>query len=72
MVHDRFHVSKHLNEAVDQTRRQEAAKLAENGDRRTLKQTRYLWLHGTVPEKHQASFAELLEMNLRDLRLWLA
>jgi len=70
IVHDRFHVSKHLNEAVDQTRRQEAAKLAENGDE-TLKQTRYLWLHGTVPEKHQASFAELLEMNLKTSRAWL-
>jgi transposase len=70
IVHDRFHVSKHLNEAVDQTRRQEAAKLAEKGDE-TLKKTRYLWLHGTVPENHQASFADLLEMNLKTSRAWL-
>jgi transposase len=40
IVHDRFHVAKHLNEAVDRTRRQEAAKLAEKGDE-TLKKTRY-------------------------------
>ena len=70
IVHDRFHVSKHLNEAVDQTRRQEAAKLAEKGDE-TLKKTRYLWLHGTVPEKHQTSFSDLLEMNLKTSRAWL-
>lgn len=70
IVHDRFHVAKHLNEAVDQTRRQEAAKLAEKGDE-TLKKTRYLWLHGTVPEKHQATFVDLLEMNLKTSRAWL-
>ncbi|HVX56684.1 MAG TPA: ISL3 family transposase [Candidatus Saccharimonadales bacterium] len=70
IVHDRFHVAKHLNKAVDQTRRQEAAKLAEKGDE-TLKKTRYLWLHGTVPEKHQATFADLLEMNLKTSRAWL-
>jgi transposase len=70
IVHDRFHVAKHLNDAVDQTRRQEAARLAEKGDE-TLKRTRYLWLHGTVPEQHQATFAELLEMNLKTSRAWL-
>ncbi|MBE7540408.1 MAG: transposase [Opitutaceae bacterium] len=70
IVHDLFHVSKHLNESVDQSRRQEAAKLAEKGDE-TLKQTRYPWLHGIVKEKHQASCAELLEMNLKTSRAWL-
>lgn len=70
IVHDRFHVAKHLNEAVDKTRREEATKLAERGDE-TLKQTRFLWLHGTVPEKYQATFEELLEMNLKTSRAWL-
>ena len=70
IVHDRFHIAKHLNEAVDRTRREESAKLAERGDD-TLKQTRFLWLHGTVPEKHQASFQDLLEMNLKTSRAWL-
>lgn len=69
IVHDRFHVSQHLNEAVDATRRDEARKLEAQGDE-TLKQTRWLWLHGTVPEKHQNSFAELLEMNLKTSRAW--
>jgi transposase len=67
--HDRFHVSQHLNDAVDKTRREEARRLEEKGDE-TLKQTRWLWLHGTVPEKHQATFAELLEMNLKTAKAW--
>lgn len=70
IVHDRFHVSQHLNEAVDKTRREEARRLEEKGDD-TLKSTRWLWLHGTVPEQHQATFAELLEMNLKTSRAWL-
>jgi len=69
IVHDRFHASKMLNEAVDKTRREEARRLEEKGDA-TLKHTRFLWLHGTVPEKQQASFAELLEMNLKTAKAW--
>ena len=45
VVHDRFHVSKHLGEAVDQTRRQEHRELAAQGDE-SLKGTKYLWLRG--------------------------
>jgi len=43
IVHDRFHISKHLKEAVDQVRRQEHKKLKKEGDE-TLTGTRYLWL----------------------------
>jgi transposase len=32
IVHDRFHVSKPLNEAVDKTRREESVKLAAKDD----------------------------------------
>jgi transposase len=70
IVHDRFHVSQHLNEAVDGTRREEAAKLAEKGDD-TLKHTRFFWLKAEVPEEHRATFADLLEMNLKTSRAWL-
>ena len=70
IVHDRFHVAKHLNEAVDRTRREESARLAARGDQ-SLRKTRYLWLQGTIPERHQASFGELLEMNLKTSRAWL-
>src|SRR5665213_2304139 len=44
IVHDKFHVAKLLNDAVDQTRRAEHQQLQAKGDD-TLKHTRYLWLH---------------------------
>lgn len=34
VVHDRFHISKHLNEAVDQVRPQEHKLLRSQGDER--------------------------------------
>lgn len=69
IVHDRFHVSKPLNEAVDQTRREEATKLAAEGDD-TLKRTRWDWLHGQTPDDRKERFEELLETNLRTARAW--
>src|ERR1035437_9043746 len=69
IVHDKFHVAKMLNEAVDQTRRAEHAALQSKGDA-TLSGTRFLWLHGIVPEAKQASFAQLLEINLKTAKAW--
>ena len=69
IVHDRFHVSKPLNEAVDHTRRDESAELAGEGDD-TLKRTRFLWLHGTVPDDRKQHFESLLESNLRTAKAW--
>lgn len=69
IVHDRFHISKPLNEAVDQTRREEAARLDAQGDD-TLKNTRFLWLHGTTPPAREQEFADLLEINLKTARAW--
>jgi len=43
LVHDRFHVAKHLNDAVDKTRREEQRKLLAKGDDR-VKRARYLFL----------------------------
>ena len=45
IVHDKFHISKHLNEAVDKTRRIEQRKMLKNKDER-LTGTKYLWLKG--------------------------
>ena len=70
IVHDRFHVSQMLNEAVDQTRRAEHAELQKSGDD-TLKDTRYLWLKGTVPDEQQPAFSELLEMKLKTAKAWM-
>jgi transposase len=43
IVYDRFHVSKHLNDAVDKVRKREHRKLCKENDNR-LSKTRYLWL----------------------------
>jgi transposase len=69
IVHDKFHISKMFNEAIDQTRRAEHVRLQAKGDD-TLKGTRYQWLHGVVPERKQAGFAELLEINLQTAKAW--
>ena len=45
IVHDKFHISKHLNEAVDKTRRKEHRKLLANKDD-CLTGTKYSWLKG--------------------------
>lgn len=42
-VHDRFHLSGYLNNAVDITRRAENKKLLKNDDK-SLQNTKYLWL----------------------------
>lgn len=58
LVHDRFHVVKHLNQAVDQTRRMEQGILGSaDGVKSLLKRTRYIWL----------SNAENLSPDKRDL-----
>ena len=44
IVHDKFHISKHLNDAVDKVRREENKRLRSEGDDR-LKGTRQLWLY---------------------------
>jgi transposase len=59
IVHDRFHVSQYLNEAVDQVRRAEHKRLSAAGDD-SLVGTKFDWLRGAMPEGDQAlNFAEL-------------
>ena len=60
IVHDRFHISQYLNQAIDQVRRQEHKHLLQQGDE-TLKGTRQLWLYhpeNLTIERWQ-TFAEL-------------
>lgn len=45
VVFDKFHVEKHLNEAVDEVRKAEHARLLKDNDRRLAK-SKYLWLAG--------------------------
>ena len=68
IVHDKFHVSKYLNEAVDKVRRAEHKELLAQGDE-TLKGSRQLWLYN--PQHFSAAQAEEFSM-LKDLQLKVA
>ena len=71
IVHDRYHISANLNQAVDQVRRSENKAKVEEGDG-TLKGTRQLWL--SSPHHHskeeQAEFAVLQKQHRKISRAW--
>lgn len=71
IVFDRFHIMKHMVDAVDQVRRQEQKSLASRGDE-TLKSSRYLWLYNreNIPRRDHHEFKELRRMNLKVARAW--
>lgn len=71
IVFDKFHVAKHLGEAVDRTRRAEHKDLSAQGDD-TLKGTRYLFLYNpeNFSEEQSTSFEALLQINLKSGRAW--
>lgn len=71
IVHDRFHISQHLNEAVDKVRRQENKQLVAEGDGQ-LKGSKYLWLRNEehVPEKFTERFDSLKTSDLKVARAW--
>lgn len=73
IVHDQFHVSKYLGEAVDQVRRAEHKELMAQGDE-TLKGTRQLWLYNPEhfsPEQAE-EFSALKDLHLKVARAWAA
>lgn len=71
IVFDKFHVAKHLGEAVDKVRRQENKELRAVGDDRLVK-TRFQWL--TNRNNHTTDqwrdFKSLRESNLKTARAW--
>jgi transposase len=71
IVHDPFHLVKHMNEAVNEVRINEHRRLLAAGDD-TLKNTRQLWLYGleNVPAKHGPRFELVRELNLETARAW--
>lgn len=71
IVHDRFHVSKHLNEAVDKVRRQENRQMIRQGEE-ALKGTRYWWLKNEpeLTADAAARFEELKKAGLKVARAW--
>jgi transposase len=71
IVHDKFHISKHLNEAVDQVRRQENKALRAKGDD-SLVGSKHLWLSHPdhLTEDRENWLDELREADLKTSRAW--
>lgn len=71
IVHDRFHISKHLNEAVDQVRRQEHKTLKKSGDDR-LTGSKQLWLFNpeNMSDERWLEFETLKDQELKTSRAW--
>lgn len=68
---DRFHVAKHLGDAVNHVRREEHAELMKAGDDQ-LKGSRYLWLKNpeNMKPRQRLRFEALRETSLRVARAW--
>lgn len=69
IVHDKFHITKYLNEAVDAVRKQEHRKLMEQGDER-LKGSKYDWLRNYEDLRKVPNFQELYKQALKTSRAW--
>jgi transposase len=68
---DKFHVARHLGEAVDRVRSREHRALLSQGDD-SLKRTRYLWLWNpdNLDTDQTARLNALHKMNLKTSRAW--
>jgi len=71
IVHDPFHLVRHMNEAVNRVRQQEHRVLHAAGDDR-LSGTKQLWLYGyeRLPPRWQARWDELRGQKLKTGRAW--
>lgn len=71
IVHDKFHIAKHLGEAVDKVRKAENRSLVKEGVE-ILKGTKYLWLTNTSnwTEKQKVIFKGLKDKELKVGRAW--
>lgn len=71
IVFDRFHIMRHMTEAVDAVRKAEHRRLQAAGDD-TLKRTKYFWLFSAenLPENYAERFAQLKRMHLQTARAW--
>jgi transposase len=70
---DKFHIVANLNKAVDETRRREARELRRQGEKVTLKHTRWCLLKRVknLTKKQYGRLKELLRLNLRTVRAYL-
>ena len=71
IVHDRFHISKHLNDAVDKVRRKEHKILRKEGDER-LAGSKHSWLFNpeNMKEERWLAFQPLKDSELKTSRAW--
>lgn len=71
IVFDKFHVLKHVNDAVDMVRKTESRVLASAGDT-TLKRTKYSWLKNpkNFTRKAWREFQALRDSTLKSARAW--
>lgn len=71
MVFDRFHIMRHIVEAVDKVRKQEHKLLMDEGDT-TLVKSKYLWLTNpsNMTDQAKARFKELQSSELKTGRAW--
>jgi transposase len=69
-VLDRFHIMKKMNEAIDEVRRGEAARLKRDGYEEVLKHSRWCLLKRPEnrSEKETVKLTELLQYNLQSVR----
>jgi len=72
IVHDRFHIAKYLNDAVDKTRISENRELVFNSDD-SLKRSKFLFLKNeeNLTEKQAIKFQVIKELNLKTCQAWL-
>ena len=71
IVHDKFHIAKHLNDVVDKVRRQENKVLRKDGDDR-LTGTKQLWLFASnnLQETRRQELDALKQQDLKTSRAW--
>ena len=71
IVFDRFHVMRHVVDAVDKVRKNENKRLSSMGEE-ILKGTKYLWLWSeeNIPEWRQEEFNTLRTKDLRVCKAW--
>lgn len=71
IVFDKFHIAKHLGDAVDRVRRQENRELRAKGDDRLVK-TKYSWLQNPdhMSLEHWREFSPLRTSRLKVARAW--
>ena len=71
IVHDKFHIAKHLNDGVNRVRTEEHRRLLREGDDR-LKGTRWFWLRAedNLTDAQYESFRNIKDAALKTSKAW--